>query len=240
MQGRLIRKKAKTIHKYIETGKYIGTYDRRGFNEYIKYVDGLFVRYSKLLVIRLDLEYRDEYTTSVTFEEAQDDISRFIKNRRWNSIFEHCAGYIIAKEIGRQGRGFHFHCFIFFDGQNKKRSMILGKRIGKDYWEDSITRLPDLNDQKRSRGAYFNCNIKENKYRYSGIGMIDHADEIKRANLIYALVYLFKENEQVLGEDAPPKTHTITRGVLPPLPEKRPGPARRVFICGEKVMVPKA
>ena len=233
----LIRTKASTVTRYIEAKTYASTYDKRMFERLQGYIDRLFLVYSKLLVVRLDLEYGDDFAEYITLVQAQQDISRFVSLRRWNKHFEHCVGLIIAREHGDNGCGFHFHCILFFDGQKRQQGINLGKAIGKDYWEGRITRISGQGDTLITRGRHFNCNSRQDEYRYQGIGMISHSDELKRSNLAYSLIYLVKEDQGLEGI-APPKTRTITRSVLPRAPETKRGAPRRISIGGKRDPLP--
>lgn len=232
----LIRAKALTLARYIKAKEDISNYDLRMFARLRKYIDSLFLVYSKLLVVRLDLEYGDGFAEYMTLAQAKKDISRFISNRRWCKHFEHCVGFIIAREHGKNGCGFHFHCILFFNGQKRQQDINLAKAIGKDYWEGNITRISGEGDTLITRGRHFNCNAKQDKYRYQGIGMIAHSDEAKRSNLLYALIYLAKVDQGLEGI-APPKTKTITRGLLPEVAETRSGAPRKMGVRGNRLTV---
>ncbi len=234
----LIRKKASEIKKYIDAKAYVSNYDRRMFERLKSYIDGLFLIYSKLLVVRLDLEYREEFADYVTLAQAKEHIGRFISHRRWSKLFEHCVGFVIARERGENGTGFHFHCILFFDGQKQSRDLYLASAIGQKYWEGYITRISGEGESLITQGRYFSCNGKKGEYRYEGIGMITHSDEVKRANLLYNLLYLTK-NDQGLGSDAPSKTRTLTRSLLPRVKENRTGPPRKILLRGKRVTQPK-
>lgn len=223
----LIRLKSRTIPEYIGATRYATNYDPRIFKSIRRYVDGLFQHYCKLLVVRLDVEYRKTYSTSVTFDQAQRDISRFISHRRWSKAFKHSVGFVIAREHGKRGACYHFHVFVFFDGNKQMKDGLLAKAIGKYYWTNQITRITQAGEKTISRGKHFNCNAKRDEYKHDGIGMIDYRDEVKRAENLYALLYLTK-NSQELAKDAPPRAKSVTKGVLPRRKGKKPGPRRQI------------
>ena len=230
----LIRSKASTIKRYEEAKQYVSNYDQRMFKRLKKYIDQLFLLHPKLLVVRLDLEYQKDHAEFVTLKQAQQDISRFISHRRWNKLFEHCVGFIIAREHGKNGCGFHFHCILFFNGHKRREDINLAKAIGEEYWEGRITRLACDGETSDTRGRYFNCNAKRDDYRYLGIGLISHADEIKRSNLLYALIYVTKDDQGLEGL-APRKTKTITRGLLSRRSKAKNGRKRSIWVRGKKV-----
>jgi hypothetical protein len=232
----LIRSKASTIKKYKKAKQYVSNYDMRMFKRLQKYINNLFLRYPKLLIIRLDLEYREDHAEFVTLAQARQDISRFISHRRWNKLFAHNVGFIIAREHGENGCGFHFHCILFFNGHKRHQDINIARAIGEQYWEGYITRLACEGQTSDTRGRYFNCNAKQDDYRYLGVGLISHADEVKRSNLSYALIYLTKDDQGLEGV-APRKTKTLTRGLLPRLSKAKNGRKRRAWGRGKKVKI---
>lgn len=234
----LIRARASTVNKYMEAKKYVSNYDGRMFKRLEKYIDGLFLIYPKLLVVRLDLAYQKEFAEYITLAQAKQDIDRFIGHRRWSKLFKQCVGFIIAREYGKNGCGFHFHCILFFDGQESWQGINLAKGIGKDYWEGNITLISGEGEDLITRGKHYNCNAKQDEYRYCGIGPIPHSDEVKRSNLLYSLIYLLKE-DQGLDGIAPPRTRTITRGQLPQAESARVGALRKIWVHGKRVTVPR-
>lgn len=227
----LIRKKAKTIQRYIKAVAYVSDYDERIFNRLKEYLERLFMIYSKILVVRLDLEYQSDFAPFVTLFQAQKDIGDFINRRRLWPLFQHCVGFVVAREKGGNGCGYHFHAMLFFDGQKQRGDVYLGERIGEDYWVGYITRINGQGDTLLSRGRYFNCNTVE--YDHNGIGMVCHSDEVKRAELLYALLYMTK-NSQDIGREAPPKTKTITRGVMPRIDGIKLGRPRKTGRLGNE------
>lgn len=220
---KLIREKAKTISKFMKAVKYVANYDERIFFRFKEYVDRLFLIYSKVLVIRLDLEYADEWSPFVTLSQAQRDIGEFISRRRFSKLFENCIGFIVAREKGESEGAYHFHAMLFFDGHKQRGDVYLAQRIGEDYWVGYITRISAKGKDLETRGHYYNCNAKA--YEHHGIGMVSYLDEVKRTDLLYAMLYLTKRSQDI-GQDGPPKMRTITRGVMPPLEAARLGRPR--------------
>ena len=232
----LIRVKVSTVPKYIKAKEYALNYDKRMQQRLQKYIDSLFLIYSKLLVVRLDLGYLQEFAEYTTLEQAQRDIGRFISHRRWSKLFEHCVGFIIAREHGDNGCSFHFHCILFFNGQKRHQDINLAKAIGSEYWVGLVTRITGDGNEVVTRGRYFNCNAKQDDYRYPGIGMVVHSDEVKRSNLFYSLIYLTKDDQGLEGL-APPKTKTITRGLLPKIKKTGSGAPRKNCVRGKRLTV---
>lgn len=164
------------------------------------YVDALQEKYSKILVVRLDLSYKKPYSNEITLEEATKDLNRLLNNRRNNqTIFEHNIGYIVKKEYSLD-KGIHLHAFFFFNGQEKQKDSFIADQIGK-YWNEKIT---------KDKGTYYNCN--RNKYPEHGIGMLIHTDKQKRAYLDNAISYVCKDEQHVMSKG---KERSLVRSTIP-------------------------
>jgi hypothetical protein len=173
-----------------------------------RYVDGLFERYSKLLVIRIDLSYLKEYASTVTAEQARQDLQHLLNNRRSNKFFEHWVGYIAKLEYG-VSHGYHFHLIVFMDGQHVQHDFHIANEIGK-HWKETVT---------KGWGLLFNCNAWKSDspmyaYKRVGIGMINHDDVNKRHILVHDVIaYLCKKEQSVKTSSG--KNRVFTMGVLP-------------------------
>ncbi|MCT7482127.1 inovirus Gp2 family protein [Arcobacter cryaerophilus gv. pseudocryaerophilus] len=177
---------------------------RRISNE--NYLDALQDKYSKLCVVRVDLEYAKNSETNkveITLNEANKHINRLLNNRRNNEIFDHNIGYLIKTEYG-EDRNVHFHSFFFYNGQKVKKDMIKAENIGK-YWSENIT---------QGQGTYYSCNRNDYKDKHA-IGMLDYRDAKKRRNLDYAMAYLVKEDQCIEALKENKKDRIIRRGTLP-------------------------
>jgi hypothetical protein len=152
----------------------------KNYKELTEYVDALFERHSRLLVLRVDLSYSKE-NSKTTQTEAKRDRERLFENARSNKLFGEMVGYIWKLEHGPE-KGFHYHMMFFFDGSKVREDITLAKRIG-EYWTEVIT---------KGRGLYYNCNAVKLAYKSCGIGMIEHADGNLREGLRNAVVYLTK------------------------------------------------
>lgn len=152
-----------------------------------EYVARLFAQRARLLVIRLDLEYRSEFALGISIQEAKADLRRFFVNLRASSQYDAHVGYIWRLEDGEK-TGYHFHVAFFLDGSMVREDISHAQMLG-EYWANFIT---------NGRGRYWNCNADMRPHRSSGIGMIHHADEQKRAELTRALDYLIKADQGVL------------------------------------------
>jgi hypothetical protein len=187
-------------------------YQREAQNNVIecrRYIDGLFDRWSRLVVIRIDLAYRKDVT--VEFEELEADLKRLHTNRRHNELFNHLCGYITKIEYGIE-KQLHVHALWFFNGHKRQGSSdsYLAQAIS-EYWVDVIT---------AGRGGYWNCNAKKHRYRRNGIGLVEASDSAKRLNLSIAVSYLCKKETQVIKPHAYPQTKLLRKGQLSVMPVK--------------------
>jgi hypothetical protein len=152
-----------------------------------EYVTRLFAARARLLVIRLDLDYRAKHALGVSIEEARADLRRCFVNLRASGQFDDHVGYVWRLEDGEK-TGYHFHVALFLDGSRVREDISHAQLLG-DYWAKFIT---------NGRGRYWNCNADMRPHRRSGIGMIHHSDMEKRAELTKALDYLIKADQEVL------------------------------------------
>ncbi|WP_114972239.1 YagK/YfjJ domain-containing protein [Rhodoferax ferrireducens] len=185
----------------------------RNFRSTQVYIDRLFKRHSRLMVMRLDLEYLKNHVSKLSIGDAQKDLKHFFNNMRSNKLFAPLLGYIWRREWGVE-RGIHFHVVLFYDGSLAHKDEYIASQIG-DYWKDRIT---------AGKGMHFNCNRdKRNRYKRLGIGMIHAADVDKRKNLLEAVKYLTKK-EVIFGLKEDGGFRAFGKGNMPS--ERTDGPGR--------------
>jgi hypothetical protein len=149
------------------------------------YIDALFAVYSKLLVIRLDLTYKNAgkiASAEVAYQEVMQavvDREAFFRKLKGLSVCKSLVGFVWKLEYGLH-RGPHFHVILFLDGQKSRQDGSLAKTAGQ-LWEE-VT---------HGRGDFFSCNAHKPRYGAAlGIGMVEHDDQPKRARLQVAARYL--------------------------------------------------
>lgn len=176
-----------------------------------EYINALFLKYARLMVVRFDLYYASEHARSITFEDAAKDIDNLINNRRHNVIFRDMVGYVVKTEYGEY-RGHHFHAVFFYDGSKVHKHEHCADRVGK-YWNEVIT---------KGKGWYHNCNrrwaVRSDKLKLCGVGMVDHHDSAKREKLMHALAYLAKKDQYVKVKCSQ-HAHLFRRGRMPVIDE---------------------
>lgn len=184
-------------------------------------VDKLRSRYSKLLVLRLDVGYRcvrfplagqwdpRDALDANSADAAKKTLKRFFNNTRTNKLFKHMVGYIWKLEIG-EATGHHFHLVLFFDGSKVQQDDYLCQQIGL-YWVDEIT---------NGEGRFHNCNRDKNLYRQCAIGMLHHDDDEAYDRLLnIAIAYLTKK-EEFLRPVVPKGFRVFDHSCVKPKPTK--------------------
>jgi hypothetical protein len=166
------------------------------------YTDALISRYSRTLIIRVNLYYYQTVQLRLRVERVFEDLDRLIAEHGRNPIFNHLLGYICAVEQG-DDRGYHVHAAYFFNGNEVCRDIHKAQQIG-DLWV-RIT---------QGKGYFDSCNQdKEEKYvkkeqeqqeqdnvelqRDLGIGMIFRSDQKIRPHVHYAMRYLVKDAQHM-------------------------------------------
>lgn len=161
----------------------------------VSYIDQLFSKHSRLLIIRVDLMFRDNTQGQYDAEFSRVCFQRLLNNSRRNRIFDNMVGYVWALEYG-QNRGFHYHCLFIYNGSRSQQDITIGHEIGR-YWMDMITEGTGTYYVSNDRKAYFE------QQGTLGIGMIHRHDAVRRENLIRSASYLLKDDgliQQMLPE----------------------------------------
>lgn len=188
----------------------------RGFD---RYTSSLFCRYARILIVRIDLYHRKPELQiseggNISREQVVNDRNLYFRGMEGNSLYEHLIGYAWKLEYGLK-KGYHYHCFLFFDGSKVRQDVTLARMAGEDWIR--VT---------RDKGDYWNCNADKDRYRGLGIGMIAHDDTAGRSGLNRAIAYVTKPDyclclqKQDIGRN-------FARGVIKPIAQNRPGRRRR-------------
>lgn len=172
----------------------------KNYKSLSSYINSLFNVYARLLVIRVDLSYLKEYRNSITIEEVVKHRQAILNNRRKGALATKWVGCAWRLEYGKE-TGYHLHVVIFFDGSRHRSDFVWGSEISTE-WE-KVT---------GGRGRSFECNRDFSRYRYVGIGMVDHHDSEKRRFLLKALFYLTKGDK--IAKLSLGKIRTFGRGTL--------------------------
>ena len=149
------------------------------------FVDDLFERHSRLLVLRLDVGYSLPYIQSqkwnVNPERVKSDFNRFLRAMKRSRLKDALCGYVWKLEYGPTKK-YHYHLMIFLDGSKHQEDVVIGKELG-ELWKGKIT---------NTDGTYFNCNRDKEKYKRCGVGMVSWNEGEKINNIKHAGNYLVK------------------------------------------------
>jgi len=165
-----------------------------------EYVSQVLDRYSRTVVVRVDLHYRAMARPRLRIEHVFNDLDKLIRARERNPIFEHETGYICSVEHG-EDKGFHIHAAFFFNGAEVRSDFAKARRVG-ELWEQ-IT---------RGQGYFFSCNDYKGNYGDEvGIGLIKRADSEACRKVIKAVSYLTKDNQYLRIKPAGARTFRAGR-----------------------------
>lgn len=178
------------------------------------HIDKIFARKSKLLVLRLDLTYGQDYQSSVTYEEADMHRRSLLNDVQHRLYKDSYVGYVWKLEYGLMS-SLHYHVLIFLDAQKVRSDIWIAQAIG-EHWQNSVT---------EGRGRYWNCNARKSGYRKCGIGAISHNDQLLRSNLKMAANYLVKADYFVRSM-IPLRRRTFGKGASLPQKESNRGRPR--------------
>lgn len=150
------------------------------------YVDALFKRQSKLVVLRLDLIAGHSIRGESSEEEANAQVKNFLNNRRGKrAIFGDQLGYIWKLDWDEK-RGYFYHFIFLFADSGKYSDEVLLTLIG-EYWCAGKLKSSDKPmDVAPSYLLPANC---LNKYRSCGSGLVKRNDH-KRQELLDAIGFL--------------------------------------------------
>lgn len=107
----------------------------------IKLFNSLIERYSRVVVVRVDLYLKHQLETLMqTYFKAEDCLSKndfdafkkcveqLLENKRHNPVLKQAIGYIFRFEYTPR-RGFHLHTFWFFNGNKNQEDISLAQGI---------------------------------------------------------------------------------------------------------------
>lgn len=149
----------------------------------IRLLNKLRVKYSKLLVLRLDFAIAKN---SRNFPEdlnlIRNMFKKFLKSRF--SINQRPIGYIWKLEYGVD-KGYHYHTIFFLDGNKHQKDEIIADQFGKEWVQ--LT---------EAKGSYYSCNGSKERYKHLAIGMLHHDDEKTHSALESLVIKYFTKDKQ--------------------------------------------
>lgn len=148
------------------------------------YVNRVLERYSRTVVVRVDLHYLTGAHARLRIEHVFKDLDGLIRARERDPIFQHETGYICSVEQG-DARGYHVHAAFFFNGAEVRSDFYKAQQIG-ELWEQLTA----------GRGYYYSCNAEKDQYGDEvGIGTIRRDDIQARTKVVKAMHYLTKDTQ---------------------------------------------
>lgn len=153
------------------------------YDELANHQDALFIRYSKLLMLRIDLAYLDDSISSryPDINATQIDIAMFIQQVK---EIPSVVGYAWVLENGLQ-HGLHVHCVIYIDGQKHRKTWLFSSEIS-DVWK-SVT----------SGDGYAHRCQPNPKYKKQGERVTAWNNSEGRDDMLYILSYLSKQDQKL-------------------------------------------
>ena len=183
------------------------------------YIDALFAKHSRMLVVRVDLSYQSGFVSGR--EDFYGDVkkvkihwAKMQKDLHKGIPVDGLLGFACKLEYG-QLKGFHFHLLLFYNGSNHRQDGVLARMVG-EYWRDSIT---------AGAGRYFNCNAVKDKYRYLGIGMISF-NQLDRVSALKNRVASYLTKVDYWIRLSPESGRSFFRGNMPKLKSVKRGRPR--------------
>lgn len=184
------------------------------FKGLMKYIDSLFEKHSRLLVVRLDLGYKEAYREQygISFEDAHRHRKKLLYDLGRCKVIGglEVLGFAWKLELGMR-KGLHYHVLLFFDGALACRDIQIARSIG-EYWNGVIT---------EGNGVYYNCNAAKEVYKYCGVGLVHYANTDARQGVRLIAEYMTKldeyfklsaGNSRCFGKGGAPKKPIIKRG----------------------------
>ena len=151
---------------------------------FAKYIKTIIYDYSCVLIVRVDLSYREEYLPEVTFDQFLSDVERlrsYLKDRHGD--VQHLLGYGMALEQG-QSKGFHIHLYLIYNAARVQQDGYFAMSMIK-HWKEITTEM----------GTGYNVNNKEKKEEYRvrgllGVGKIHRNCQHEVDNALMVASYL--------------------------------------------------
>ncbi|EAX5860701.1 inovirus-type Gp2 protein [Salmonella enterica] len=145
------------------------------------YIRHLQSRYSRLLVLRVDLSWSNEHKSAITADDARKHRQQLFRNMQKNPLFRHVLGTVWKLEYAPQ-RKFHYHMLFILNGNKAQQDGVIAHAFG-EYWKHTIT---------KGKGIYYNCNANKALYEECCLSKLKRGDNSKDKGLLQALSYITK------------------------------------------------
>jgi hypothetical protein len=147
-------------------------------------------KYSRILVVRVDLAYPLKYQDQVGIQEFSNDMEVLrTRLRDQDTVFDGLVEYAWALEQG-ESKGYHCHLLLVYRGSQHRNAYWLADQVGK-LW-DKIT---------AGQGCHFNCHTTDYLKQFSdrnclGIGMIHRKNREEVNNMLNTVKYLVRPEKE--------------------------------------------
>lgn len=147
-------------------------------------------KYSRILVVRVDLAYPLKSQDQVGIQEFSSDMDVLrIRLRDQDKFFKGLVEYAWALEQGGD-KGYHCHLLLVYKGSERRNAYWIADQTGK-LWGKITGRL----------GCHFNCHASGYLKQFSdrnclGIGMIHRNDPEQVNNMLNTVKYLVKPEKE--------------------------------------------
>ncbi|WP_164466898.1 inovirus-type Gp2 protein [Burkholderia gladioli] len=136
----------------------------KNYRSIVKLLRVLFDKHRRLLIIRVDFEYKKTHRSIPLAEVRRHGAAlvRYLKRirHRDRKVFK---AYVLKLEYAFR-RGWHFHSLIVLDGHVVHGDVHYGRKLG-EHWKNVTT---------KGKGSYYNCNAMPRKYgKMLGVGMVE-------------------------------------------------------------------
>ena len=147
-------------------------------------------RYSRILVVRVDLAYPLKSQDQIGIQEFSDDM-RVLRTRLrdQDTVFKGLIESAWALEQG-EDKGYHCHLFLVYKGSDYRNAYWIANRVGK-LWREVTDGL----------GCHFNCHKPAYLKQFSdknrlGIGMIHRKNSDEVNNMLNTVTYLVRPEKE--------------------------------------------
>ena len=158
----------------------------------------LFERYSRILVVRVDLKYKSEYAHDIEFADFQANIKKVsAAATKRTGNFKDCLGFALRIEDA-PGAGLHCHAAFFFHGGQRHQDIKIAQLICL-WWDKTVTmgkgRAWNVNQHWQSQS-----DVAPEIREQTVIGSIDRRDEERVLKMVNVMGYLCIAGQDTLSK----------------------------------------
>lgn len=164
--------------------------ETRNTKNLVQRMNDISDKYSRILVVRVDLAYPLKYQDQVGIQEFSNDMEVLrTRLRDQDTVFDGLVEYAWALEQG-ESKGYHCHLLLVYRGSQHRNAYWLADQVGK-LW-DKIT---------AGQGCHFNCHTTDYLKQFSdrnrlGIGMIHRKNREEVNNMLNTVKYLVRPEKE--------------------------------------------